>query len=52
MRAWIDRVEGVKTFIKGTIHCDHPAPDTLCAEAEGIFIQPKRSFVQDALDRT
>jgi len=52
MRAWIDRVEGVKTFIRGTMHCDTPAPDTLCAEATGIFIQPKRSIVQDALART
>lgn len=52
MRSWIDRVEGVKTFIRGTMHCDFPAPDTLCAEAEGIFIRPKRSMGQDALART
>jgi len=52
MRAWIDRVEGVKSYIKGTMHCDFPAPDTLCAEAEGIFIRPKRALGQDALERT
>ncbi len=52
MRSWIERTEGVKTFIKGTMHCDTPAPDTLCAEAEGIFIRPKKSIVQDALART
>ena len=34
MRAWVDRVEGRKTFAKGTFHRD----DTLCAEAEGVFI--------------
>lgn len=52
MRAWIERTEGVKTFVKGTLHCDTPAPNTLCAEAEGIFIRPKQSIVQDALSRT
>jgi acyl-coenzyme A thioesterase PaaI-like protein len=52
MRAWIEGTEGVKTFIKGTMHCDTPAPNTLCAEATGIFIRPKRSIVQDALART
>lgn len=52
MRSWIDRTEGKKTFIKGTFHCDTPAPNTLCAEAEGIFIQPRRSIVEDALTRT
>ena len=34
MRGWVDRVEGRKTFAKGTFHHD----GTLCAEAEGIFI--------------
>lgn len=34
MRAWIDRVEGRKTFAAGELH--HAG--TLCAEAEGIFI--------------
>lgn len=52
MRSWIEGTEGVKTFIKGTMHCDTPAPNTLCAEATGIFIRPKRSIVQDALTRT
>ncbi len=36
MRAWIDRREGRKTWAKGTMHHG----DTLCAEAEGIFISP------------
>jgi acyl-coenzyme A thioesterase PaaI-like protein len=35
MRGWHDRTEGRKTFAKGTLHHG----DTLCAEAEGIFIQ-------------
>lgn len=52
MRAWIEGTEGVKTFIKGEMRCDTPAPNTLCAEATGIFIRPKRSIVQDALTRT
>ncbi|MBY0399712.1 PaaI family thioesterase [Myxococcota bacterium] len=52
MRSWIEGTEGVKTFIKGTMHCDTPAPDTLCAEATGIFIRPKRSMVKEALART
>ena len=34
MRAWIDRVEGRKTFARGTFH--HGA--VLCAEADGVFI--------------
>lgn len=34
LRAWHDRTEGRKVFAKGTIHHG----DTLCAEAEGIFI--------------
>lgn len=52
MRAWIDRTEGVKTFAKGTMHCDFPRPDTLCAEAEGIFIRPKGQLGREALART
>lgn len=32
--AWIERVEGRKIFARGTLH----AGDTLCAEAEGIFV--------------
>ncbi len=52
MRSWIERTEGVKTFVKGTMHCDFPKPDTLCAEAEGIFIRPKGSLGQQALERT
>jgi hypothetical protein len=34
------------------MHCDFPRPDTLCAEAEGIFIRPKGSLGKDALART
>jgi hypothetical protein len=30
----LDRVEGRKTFCRGTIH----AGDRLCAEAEGLFV--------------
>ncbi|HEY4668417.1 MAG TPA: PaaI family thioesterase [Tepidiformaceae bacterium] len=33
-RGWIERVDGRKTFTAGTLH----AGDTLCAEAEGLFI--------------
>ena len=35
MRGWHDRTEGRKIFAKGTLHHG----DTLCAEAEGVFIQ-------------
>lgn len=34
MRAWVDRVEGRKTYARGTFQHG----PTLCAEAEGIFI--------------
>ncbi|HPG27471.1 MAG: PaaI family thioesterase [Spirochaetaceae bacterium] len=47
MRSWIDRQEGVKVFIKGTMHHE----ETLCAEAEGIFIRPKASILEDALSK-
>ncbi|WP_395108005.1 PaaI family thioesterase [Actinomadura sp. SCN-SB] len=33
--AWFDREEGRKRFLRGTIHDG----DTLCAEAEGLFVQ-------------
>jgi hypothetical protein len=45
MRAWLERTEGRKTFISGTMH--HGG--TLCAEAEGIFVRPKVSMFEDAL---
>jgi acyl-coenzyme A thioesterase PaaI-like protein len=32
--AWVDRIEGRKIFTSGTIH----DAETLCAEAEGVFI--------------
>ena len=35
MRGWYDRSERRKVFAKGTLH----AGDTLCAQAEGIFVQ-------------
>ena len=35
LRSWIDRVEGRKVFIDGTMHHD----GELTAEAEGIFIR-------------
>jgi acyl-coenzyme A thioesterase PaaI-like protein len=37
MRSWIDRQEGRKTWAKGTMHDG----ETLCAEAEGLFIRPR-----------
>jgi acyl-coenzyme A thioesterase PaaI-like protein len=45
MRSWIDRHEGRKAFIAGTMHHG----DRLCAEAEGIFIRPKISMLEHAL---
>lgn len=45
MRAWIDRREGRKCFIKGTMQHD----DRICAEAEGIFIRPKISMLEHAM---
>ena len=53
MRSWIDREEGVKTFIKGTMSTTDPdGTDRLCAEAEGIFIRPKTSILEQALERS
>jgi len=48
MRAWIDRQEGVKIFIKGEMHVS----ERLCSEAEGIFIRPKISMLEDALAKS
>ncbi|HEB90098.1 MAG TPA: PaaI family thioesterase [Deltaproteobacteria bacterium] len=45
MRSWIDRREGRKAFIRGTMHHG----EQLCAEAEGIFIRPKGSMLEHAL---
>ena len=47
MRSWLDRREGRKTFIHGTMHDGA----TLCAEAEGIFIRPKTSFAEAILGK-
>lgn len=55
MHAWIDREEGVKVFIKGTMHRDgvEGEPDkVLCSEAEGIFIRPKVSILEHALAKS
>jgi len=45
MRSWIDRREGRKAFIMGTMH--HGS--RLCAVAEGIFIRPKISMLEHAM---
>jgi acyl-coenzyme A thioesterase PaaI-like protein len=45
MRTWIERQEGRKTFIAGTMHQD----ETLCAEAEGIFIRPEVSMIEHVM---
>lgn len=37
MEAWLERIEGRKTIIKGEMH----AGDTLTASCEGLFIQPR-----------
>ena len=53
MRSWIDREEGVKIFIKGTMHTTDPGgEERLCSEAEGIFIRPKVSILEDALSKS
>jgi len=44
--AWIDRVEGIKTFARGRIS----AGDDVCVEAEGVFIMPKWAR-QESRDR-
>jgi len=46
--AWVDRVEGRKLFVKGTLH----AGERLCAESEGIFISMKPgTFVKLVTER-
>ncbi len=47
MRSWIDRRDGRKTFIAGSMHHG----ETLCAEAEGVFIQPKGSMIEHVMGR-
>jgi len=44
--AWVDRVEGLKTFVKGKM-LDAKARTT--AEAEGVFILPK--WARDAIEK-
>jgi len=43
LRGWIDRVEGRKIFVKGEIRHG----DVVCAEAEGIFIEPSSSWADE-----
>jgi acyl-coenzyme A thioesterase PaaI-like protein len=45
LRAWVDRVEGRKRFIRGTAH----AGDALLTEAEGIFIAPREGYIETVL---
>ena len=52
MRSWIDREEGVKIFIKGEMRTGTGDDERLCSEAEGIFIRPKVSILQDALAKS
>lgn len=53
MRSWVDREEGVKTFVKGTMHTtDADGTERLCAEAEGIFIRPKQTIFEDAITKS
>ena len=52
MRSWIAGEEGVKTFVKGTMHTTDPGgTERICAEAEGIFIRPKTSVIEHALSK-
>lgn len=37
LRSWVDRMEGRKVFLRATLHNG----DTLCAEADGLFIKLK-----------
>jgi acyl-coenzyme A thioesterase PaaI-like protein len=37
LKAWVDRVDGRKIFMAGTIR----SGEMLCAEAEGIYVSPK-----------
>jgi tetratricopeptide (TPR) repeat protein len=50
MRSWIEREEGSKIFIHGTMHTTDPgAEERLCAEARGIFIRPKQNMLAEAV---
>jgi len=37
LESWVERVEGRRIHTLGTLSCD----DVLCAECEGIFVQPR-----------
>ena len=53
MRSWIEAEEGVKIFIKGTMHTTDPGgEERLCSEARGIFIRPKQSILEDAVRKS
>ncbi|MDQ1520672.1 MAG: hypothetical protein QOI55_1745 [Actinomycetota bacterium] len=41
-KAWVERVEGRRIISKGEVW----AGDTMCAEAEGIFIQPRPELAE------
>ena len=43
MEAWVDRVEGRRIISRSTLSCD----GTLCAECEGIFVQPRPELAEE-----
>jgi len=48
MRGWVDGYEGRKVFIRGTMHDG----ETLCSEAHGTFIRPRKSIFEDAIAKS
>jgi hypothetical protein len=53
MRSWVDGEEGVKIFIKGEMYTtDARGEERLCSQANGIFIRPKVSILDDALAKS
>ena len=53
MRSWVDGEEGVKIFIKGEMYTTDPdGEERLCSQANGIFIRPKVSILDDALSKS
>ncbi len=48
LRAWVDRVEGRKRWIKGTCHLG----GTLLTEAEGLFVAPPGGVALEYLTRS
>ena len=47
VEGWIDRVEGVKTIVRGVVR---DAEDRDCVEAEGVFILPR--WAREQLERS